>query len=243
MTRKGASQGTAGKRAAAPTTPPAPPKRRRGCRGTETQRIEVEESQLSQPSQPSRSQSLLSFRPSPRKALAASQATETPSSPTPPVFEALLREARDEADIVAPVASSEVATAATDEIAGDADAFEERFVDDFSGIDGQRLRGYCEPVATQKQRKSWIYRYGYRVTSLSDSSRLWFVCKYCHQHKLINVGGSGIFEVTRATSSSAAYLGLNTRGHGYTKDGPKSTVLPGGQLSMQQVIERGVPVS
>jgi hypothetical protein len=95
----------------------------------------VEESQLSQLLQLSRSQSLLSFRPSPRKALAASQATETPSSPTPPVFKALLREARDEADIVAPVTNSEVATAATDEIARDADAFEERFADDFSGID------------------------------------------------------------------------------------------------------------
>jgi hypothetical protein len=95
----------------------------------------VEESQLSQPSQLSRSQSLLSFRPSPRRAPAASQATETHSSPTPPVFEALLRKARDESDVVAPVANSEVATAATDEIAGDADAFEERFADDFSGID------------------------------------------------------------------------------------------------------------
>jgi hypothetical protein len=50
------------------------------------------------------------------------------------VFKALLREARDEADIVAPVTNSEVATAATDEIAGDADAFEERFADDFSSI-------------------------------------------------------------------------------------------------------------
>jgi hypothetical protein len=69
------------------------------------------------------------------------------------------------------------------------------------------------------------------------------VCKYCHQHKLINVGGSGIFKVTRATSSSAAHLSLNTRGHGYTKDGPKLTVLPSRQLSMRQVIERGVPVS
>jgi hypothetical protein len=132
----------------------------------------VDESQPSQPSQLPRSQSLLSFRPSPRKALAASQATEAPNLPTPPVFEALLRQARDEADIVAPIANSEVATAATEEIAGDADAFEERFADNFSGIDWQRLRGYCKPVATKKQRKSWIYRYGYRVTSLSDSSRL-----------------------------------------------------------------------
>jgi hypothetical protein len=69
------------------------------------------------------------------------------------------------------------------------------------------------------------------------------VCKYCHQHKLINVGGSSIFKVTRATSLSAAHLGLNTRGHGYTKDSPKSTVRPSRQLSMRQVIERGVPVS
>jgi hypothetical protein len=86
--------------------------------------------------------------------------------PTPPAFEALLREARDKADIVAPIANSEVATAATDEIAGDADAFKERFADDFSGIDWQRLRGYCEPVATQKQRKSWIYRYGTALRGL-----------------------------------------------------------------------------
>jgi hypothetical protein len=135
MARKRASYGTSGKRAAAPTTPPAPPKRRRRGIGTETKPIEVDESQPSQPSQLPRSQSLLSYRPSPRKALAASQATEAPNLPTPPVFEALLRQARDEADIVAPIANSEVATATTEEIAGDADAFEERFADDFSGID------------------------------------------------------------------------------------------------------------
>jgi hypothetical protein len=69
------------------------------------------------------------------------------------------------------------------------------------------------------------------------------VCKYCHQHKLIDVGGSGIFEVTRATSLLAAYLSLNTRGYEYTKDSLKLTVLPSRQLLMRQVIERGVPIS
>ena len=69
------------------------------------------------------------------------------------------------------------------------------------------------------------------------------MCKYCHQHKLINIGGSGIFEVTRATSLAAAHLSLNTRGHGYIKDGLKSIVLPSGQLSMRQAIERGIPIS
>jgi hypothetical protein len=28
---------------------------------------------------------------------------------------------------------------------------------------------------------------------------VWFVCKYCHTHKVIYAGGSGRFDVTRAT--------------------------------------------
>jgi hypothetical protein len=28
---------------------------------------------------------------------------------------------------------------------------------------------------------------------------VWFVCKYCHTHKVSCAGGSGIFDVTRAT--------------------------------------------
>jgi hypothetical protein len=38
-----------------------------------------------------------------------------------------------------------------------------RFKDDFEGIDWKRLSGFIALLRTYKHKKSWIYRYGYRV--------------------------------------------------------------------------------
>ena len=140
-----------------PNQPPKRPRRdaftpnkraRVAARGTESQPIDVDKSQ--QPAQ----------RLSPLKALAsaASQATK------PLTFESQLRESQPEAAIVALTEGSSAATVATTE--DDEDGNEdrdkgpdERFADNFDGIDWSRLPLYCKPVATQKQRKSWKYRY------------------------------------------------------------------------------------
>lgn len=187
--------------------PNRPPKRPRGnafapkkrarvaARDTESQPIDIDKShQLAQ-------------RLSPRKALAitTSQATE------PPTFESQLRESQPEAAIVVPTEGSSVATGAIteDDEDGNEDSdklLDERFADNFDGIDWSRLPLYCKPVATQKQRKSWIYSYGYRVALIKDPDRLFFVCRYYHQHKWIDAGQGGIYETTLSITTSARHL-------------------------------------
>ncbi|KAI2483714.1 hypothetical protein Ptr902_06031 [Pyrenophora tritici-repentis] len=70
----------------------------------------------------------------------------------------------------------------------------------------------------------------------------WFVCKYCHTHKVIDAGGSGIFDVTRATTAAATHLSQQRRGHMLSKDGIKRPQQAGGQLSLRQAFEAGVEV-
>ncbi|KAI1519227.1 Dimer-Tnp-hAT dimerization containing protein [Pyrenophora tritici-repentis] len=114
--------------------------------------------------------------------------------------------------------------------------------DNFDGINWDRLPRFMKPLTTGRRVKSWIFQHGYRVVELYDQNRVWFVCKYCHIHKVIDTGGSGVFDVSKATSSAAAHLGLQKRGHGFTKDGlkPRRT---GQQLSLRQTLETGVAVS
>jgi hypothetical protein len=88
-------------------------------------------------------------RASLRQALndASSQAI---SSTSPPLtFESRVRESRPKATIEAPVEASKVATITSDvgESSKD-DTFDERFADDFDGIDWSRLKRYMKLVAT-----------------------------------------------------------------------------------------------
>jgi hypothetical protein len=217
------------------TSPLAPSKR---SRGTATQPISIEDSQPS-PSQ-------ISLPLSPRRALiiAATQATE--DAP----FESQLRVILPEEAIVAPAEASEVATVAITE-GGDGDeagarAFDDilgnRFEDNFEGIDWHRLPRYCRPASTQKHKKSWIYQHGYRVALVTNPKVIYFICRYCHQHKIIDSGGSGQFDVTTATTSAAAHLGLNKTGHRLTKNGLRPLPLVGGARSIAQLVEAGIRV-
>jgi hypothetical protein len=61
------------------------------------------------------------------------------------------------------------------------------------------------------------------------------VCKYCHQTKSIDLGGSGLFDVTSATTSAVTHLKQKVRGHGYNKDGSRTYMLPGGQRSVREI--------
>ncbi|KAI1506889.1 hypothetical protein Ptr86124_014175 [Pyrenophora tritici-repentis] len=169
---------------------------------------------------------------------------------------------------------SQAGTAATTEASVDT---EPDNGDNFDGINWDRLPRFMKPLTTGRRVKSWIFQHGYRVVELYDQNRVWFVCKYCHIHKVIDTGGSGVFaemstsksswldsyrlqitdniearaqwhvpenvfDVSKATSSAAAHLGLQKRGHGFTKDGlkPRRT---GQQLSLRQTLETGVAVS
>ncbi|KAI1667996.1 Dimer-Tnp-hAT dimerization containing protein [Pyrenophora tritici-repentis] len=172
--------------------------RRSAASGFASQPILVE-SQLSQP------------RQSPRRAISeASQALN---------FESRLRKARPEDTVVAPTEGSEQATAASsaaDEVAT-YEEFDASLMDDFEGLDFSLLPRYVRPASSQSSRKSWIYRYGWRVALLRDPSKLFFVCRYCYDHKMTPM--SGIYETTRSTTAAARHLEEQKRGHGQSPPG------------------------
>jgi hypothetical protein len=205
----------------------APNKRARvAARSTASQPIDIDKSQQ------------LPHRLSPRKALAiaASRATE------PPTFESQLRESQLEAAIIAPTEGSSAAAVTIPEDDEDGNengnkGLDERFADNFDDIDWSRLPLYCKPVATQKQRKSWVYRYGYRVALIKDPDRLFFVCRYCHQHKWIDAGQGGIYETTLSTSTSARHLEQLRRGHSLAAPGKAHSATKAGKGGLRAILK------
>jgi hypothetical protein len=124
-----------------------------------------------------------------------------------------LRESQAEDVIVAPAEGSEEATIATNEAANK--SFDAHLEDNFNGIDWARLPRYTKPLASQRSKRSWVYRHGYRVALLKDLRRLFFVCRYCHERKIIDAGGGGIYETTRSTSTLQRHCEDRKRDHGH----------------------------
>jgi hypothetical protein len=187
-------------------------------RGTLSQPIPIE-SPLSSP------------RLSPRKALVkASQASN---------FEARLRETQAEEAIIPPIEGSEEATITTTNEPG-AEGFDESLEDDFKGLDWDRVPRYMKPMATQRQKKSWVYRYGYRVALRKDLTRIYFICRYCYQNKFIDAGVSQIYETTRSTSAAQRRLGEKRRGHSHQ---PPSKETRSTALNALQIVLTGNRVS
>jgi hypothetical protein len=153
-----------------------------------------------------------------------------------------LIESQPEVEVSAPTEGSQAGTAATTVASGDAEGDDDRDGDNFEDIDWERLRGFMKPLTTQRHVKSWIFRHGYPVVERKDPSRAWFVCEYCHTHKVIDSGGGGMFDVTRATTAAATHLSQQRRGHMLAKDGVKQRQ-HAGQLSLRQAFEAGVEVS
>jgi hypothetical protein len=93
-----------------------------------------------------------------------------------------LRESQPEDSIVAPTEGSEQATVASSEAALEAEddetfeAFDAHLEDSFDGLEWSRLPKYMKPVTTYQQRKSWVYRHGYRVALRKLLSRVYWVC-------------------------------------------------------------------
>jgi hypothetical protein len=86
-----------------------------------------------------------------------------------------LRDALDEAAIVAPVEGSKAATVATSKAVEEEElnnSFGSNFADNPEGIDWSRLKRFCELTATAGPRLSWIFRHGYRVACRSDMTRI-----------------------------------------------------------------------
>ncbi|KAA8613295.1 Dimer-Tnp-hAT domain-containing protein [Pyrenophora tritici-repentis] len=171
---------------------------------------------------------------------AASQANASPPIPT---FELQFLESQAEAEIVAPTEGSRAGTVATTEAGeGGQDETNSALVENFDGIDWARLPDFIKPLARSKRPKSWIFQYGYRVVERHATSRIWFVCKYCHVHKTIDAGRGGLFNITQATTSAATHLSQPKPGHNLTKDGPKLAQRARGQLSLRQAFDAGLDV-
>ncbi|KAF7577872.1 hypothetical protein PtrM4_021120 [Pyrenophora tritici-repentis] len=180
-------------------------------------------------------------RRSPRKTLAA--ASQANASPPIPTFELQFLESQAEAEIVAPTEGSRAGTVATTEAGeGGQDETNSALVENFDGIDWARLPDFIKPSARSKRPKSWIFQYGYRVVERHATSRIWFVCKYCHVHKTIDAGRGGLFNITQATTSAATHLSQPKPGHNLTKDGPKLAQRARGQLSLRQAFDAGLDV-
>jgi hypothetical protein len=113
-----------------------------------------------------------------------------------------------------------------------------RFADNFDGIQWARLPGYEEPAAPPLRKKSWIFRHGYRVVRTAEPQRIFFICKYCHQRRIIDAGGAGKYEVTRSTSSAIAHLSASTPGHGHNEVGGSALPAAGGGR-IAELIKRG----
>ncbi|KAF7446639.1 hypothetical protein A1F99_099300 [Pyrenophora tritici-repentis] len=160
-----------------------------------------------------------------------------------PQTSARSKQSQAEAEIVAPTEGSRAGTVATTEAGeGGQDETNSALVENFDGIDWARLPDFIKPLARSKRPKSWIFQYGYRVVERHATSRIWFVCKYCHVHKTIDAGRGGLFNITQATTSAATHLSQPKPGHNLTKDGPKLAQRARGQLSLRQAFDAGLDV-
>lgn len=150
--------------------------------------------------------------------------------------------------LIATIAAPEGSKAATIAVADDEKAedehFDQRFVDNFDGIDWARLPHFQKPARTLKQRKSWIFRYGYRLALRVDPTRTFFLCKYCHQHRLYDATGVGLSEITQATTSASHHLAITKTGHRIVRTGVWQLKLrEAGQTTIAMAASKGIAVS
>lgn len=85
----------------------------------------------------------------------------------------------------------------------------------YEGIDWKRLPGYQKPpIESKRGLRSWIWRHGYRVWHRKQQ-KLYFLCKYCHTHKI----PGGAFMADQATTTAARHLGEQRQGHQLDSNG------------------------
>lgn len=155
------------------------------------------------------------------------------------------QELRDRVDL-SPTLEASVAPSATNtapDLKATDEGFDSRFEDNFEGIDWDRIPEFMKPLRTQKHKKSWIYKHGYRVCLRRAPDQIYFICAYCHQHKIIDRGRCGKYNVTLSTSAAGSHLERNVKGHRYTPDGRSKASLEPGQRTLAGIIRDGTEVS
>ncbi|KAF1965188.1 hypothetical protein BU23DRAFT_593786 [Bimuria novae-zelandiae CBS 107.79] len=153
-------------------------------------------------------------RPKKRARGTASQPIAIDSQPSQytHTFESRLRESQPEDAIAAPTDDgSEQATIVPSDAHED-EAFDAHLEDNFDGIDWSRLPRYTKPIATFLHKKSWVYRHGYRVAHRKHPTRIFWICHWCHKHKLTDIG-RGVYNTSSACSAAARHLSEDKPGH------------------------------
>jgi hypothetical protein len=165
-------------------------------------------------------------------------------------FESQIRDNKPKEDLLAREGSAAATEASDDLFDGAVDAVDgaegvmeglDRFADDFTGIDWVRLPGLMKPLSQPTRKKSWVYDHGYRCVMEKAPKRVFFICRICHQSKVIDRGGPGKYEVTDAITTPATHL---RKHHNITPSGriSEESVIPNGQRSVRQMFTSGSPL-
>ena len=123
------------------------------------------------------------------------------------------------------------------------DEFEAYLMDKYDRINWSRLRKFQMPLSTYKFKKSWVYRYSYRVALRKQPSRIYWVCHWCFQHRATDTG-RGIFSTTSSISAAARHLAEKRTGHNIKKLGAPPSDEELEQQSIYHALKAGkLPVS
>jgi hypothetical protein len=91
-----------------------------------------------------------------------------------------------------------------------------------------------------KHNKSWVNQYGYRIASLCEPNRMFFVCRYCHHCKIFCI----YLEVTELTCNAINHLAQKLPGHSYNCMGKLDSVtLPQDQPTLKVMAKSGIEIS
>jgi hypothetical protein len=83
--------------------------------------------------------------------------------------------------------------------------------DNFEGIDWGRLKEFCKLLRSLKNKKSWVYIYGYCVAMIAEPYRTFWVCRVCYENKWSR--DKPIHEIIFLISGAIKHLMLDRPGH------------------------------
>lgn len=92
--------------------------------------------------------------------------------------------------------------------------------DNYEGIDWSRLPESQKPFKSLRRINSFIWQHGYRIqeriASKTGEKKVYWECKYCHDHRI----SKGRFESTQSTSGAVRHLAIDKPGHCLSEAGP-----------------------
>lgn len=80
------------------------------------------------------------------------------------------------------------------------------------------MKKFQKPLTTHKYRKSWVYKYGYRVVERHNPRCVHWICHWCFKHRATEFG-RGIYHTTGSISAAKRHLEEDKPGHYKFKPG------------------------